>query len=96
MGIQVPTNVPVGSAGSLIGSPVVNAVPLLGAVVLAPGDYCLYAVGANVTVQVYDGAAWQNISVAGAVVPFVTADGINVRLSNAAGVQQLATTQKIG
>lgn len=96
LGEKVPTGVGTPFAGSLVGPKVVNAVPALGALVLSAGDYYLHTVGANITLQVQDeGGVWNNITAAG-VGATVTADGVNVRLANAAGAVQNATTQKLG
>jgi hypothetical protein len=108
MGLDtVPTGIITGVAGSLMSGPLVITVPAGGNVVLGPalatptlplgaGLYCITAMGANVTYQVFDGNAWQNIVAAGVAAPFIYSDGISFRFANAAGAPQNVTLQKIG
>ncbi len=96
MGLDtVPMGIATGVAGSLMGNPVVNVVPANSQLVIPVGTYFQITVGANVSVQVFDGSTWQAL-VAVATPGFIYSDGVNVRWNNAAGSNQNVTTIKIG
>jgi len=93
---KIPTGIATGVSGTLMGSPVVTAIAAQTRYIPTAGDYFFYAVGANVQVQIFDGAAWQNVTAVG-VGGFESFDGANVGFFNgAAGASQNVTTQKAG
>lgn len=94
-GDKVPTGVATGVAGTLMGTEVLNTVLANGVLLVPVGDYYVYAVGANITVQIQDSlGVWNNVTAAG-VGGLVSSDGANVRFSNAAAANQTVKTQKL-
>ena len=97
MGLDtVPTGIATGTAGSLLGTPVVNSLTANAVAVLAVGTYSLYAMGSNIRYEVFDGSVWQIIVPVGTQAALIYSDGTNYRLNNIGATTQTATTIKIG
>ena len=79
---QVPTGIATG-IGSLFSTPVVQAVAAAARFLPAAGKYYFITVGADVSLQVWDGTTWQNLTAAGVVPPgWYNADGVSLGLVN--------------
>src|SRR2546428_13240340 len=83
----IPTGIATGIAGSILAKEVVQAIAAGARFVLPAGDFYVYAVGADVRLQILDSTGvWNNLTAAG-VGPgaLVTADGVGLALFNAGG-----------
>jgi hypothetical protein len=93
----IPTGVATGTAGSIMGNPVLTTILASGNSVVPVGNYYYYAVGVTTRLQILDNvAAWNNVTAVG-VGGFVCADGVNLRFLNGnAGASETVTLIKIG
>ena len=93
---RVPTGIATGVSGTLMGSEVITSIAAAARFIPAAGDYYMYAVGADVRVQVQDSTGtWQNVT-AVAVGGFISCDGTNVGLRNSGAGAENVTLQKCG
>ena len=96
-GQMIPTGVATGGAGAIFRTPVVQAIAAAGNFVLPVGTFVVYAVGADVRMQVQDSAgAWQNVTAIAVGIPCVISDGTNVRFQNAGAGSENITYIQIG
>lgn len=81
------TGLPTGT-GSVFQAPITQAIASATRFVLPVGEFIVYSLGADVRLQVFDGAVWQNVTAAGVGIPYVASDGTNVALiNNGAGIE---------
>lgn len=98
-GNKVPTGIATGTAGSLMGTEVVNAVAANTGFVLASGDYYVTVVAAAIRFEVIDSAGVWQIFLAAGTAGLLTSDGTNVRAFNtnaSGGASANFRSQKIG
>ena len=89
----IPTGIATGIAGSILAKEVVQAIAAGARFVLPAGDFYVYAVGADVRLQILDSTGvWNNLTAAG-VGPggLVTADGVGLGFVNNGGVSENIT-----